>query len=237
MPYEYKQFYRRKLPHMHAPGSTLFVTFRLADSVPQKIIAEWKAERNLLEQEIERSASIAVEQELSPQQKIRLASFHRRWFKRFEDILHAEASGPVWLKVPEIADQVAESLHYRDGKVYRLEAFTVMSNHVHVVFKPLLDERSLHEISGSNPLQYQSDVATLGAIMHSLKRYTARKANIFLGRVGQFWEVESYDHQVRDDEEFDRIMAYVLNNPVKAGLVRGWQDWKWNWRRERGRVV
>ncbi|HUR98602.1 MAG TPA: hypothetical protein VMZ26_11110 [Pyrinomonadaceae bacterium] len=66
--------------------------------------------------------------------------------------------------------------------------------------------------------------------MKSIKGYTAREANKILNRKGSFWEAESYDHEVADDEEFNRIVRYVLNNPVKAGLVKDWRDWKWNWR-------
>ncbi len=33
------------------------------------------------------------------------------------------------------------------------------------------------------------------------------------------------------DDEWHRIVAYVLNNPLKAGYVKRWQDWKWNYRR------
>ncbi len=65
--------------------------------------------------------------------------------------------------------------------------------------------------------------------MQSLKGYTARQGNLALGRRGAFWQHESFDHVVRDRAEFGRIINYVLNNPVKAGLVNHWQDWKWNY--------
>jgi putative transposase len=67
--------------------------------------------------------------------------------------------------------------------------------------------------------------------MHCLKRHTARKANQLLGRGGSFWEHESYDHFVGNAEEWQRIIAYVLNNPVKAGFVQDWKDWKWSYRK------
>jgi REP element-mobilizing transposase RayT len=65
--------------------------------------------------------------------------------------------------------------------------------------------------------------------MHSLKRYTARQANQLLGREGAFWQHENYDHVVRDEEEWQRIITYILNNPVKAGLVQNWEDWEWTY--------
>lgn len=134
---EYKQFYRRKLPHIHSPGSTLFVTFRLAGSIPKAVIEKWKQEKIWLEKERER---LENKVSLTENQKQDFMDFYRRWFVRFEDVLHKEETGIVWLKNSNVANLIAESLKYRDGKVYRLKAFCIMSNHVHVVFKPLLDE-------------------------------------------------------------------------------------------------
>jgi hypothetical protein len=67
--------------------------------------------------------------------------------------------------------------------------------------------------------------------MQSLKGFTAYECNRFLGREGEFWAHESFDHFVRDHEEWSRIIAYVLNNPVKAGYVSKWQEWRWSYRR------
>ena len=90
-----------------------------------------------------------------------------------------------------------------------------MPNHVHALFRPL--EKS------------DGHYHALQTILHSLKRHTARQANKVLGREGAFWQHESYDHVVRDQKEWERIVAYVINNPVKAGLVENWQDWPWTW--------
>jgi REP element-mobilizing transposase RayT len=127
------------------------------------------------------------------------------------------------LKDESIAQELVNSLHYRDGSVYRLDAFTIMPNHTHVVFKPL-------------PLQPGTDSENqayhpLASIMQSLKGFTAYQSNRLLGREGEFWAHESFDHFVRDHEEWMRIIAYVLNNPVKAGDVNHWQEWRWSCRR------
>ncbi len=103
-------------------------------------------------------------------------------------------------------------MHYLDGRKYALIAYCIMPNHVHVVFEPLLEK----------PEHYYS----LGNIMQSLKGYTAWQANQILGRKGAFWQDESYDHVVRDDQELQRIIEYTLQNPVKAGLVENAEDWK-----------
>ena len=67
----------------------------------------------------------------------------------------------------------------------------------------------------------------LSTIMHSIKSYTALQANRVLGRSGQFWQHESYDHWVRDDEELHRIAAYIDNNAIAAGLCNQAHEYQW----------
>ena len=90
----------------------------------------------------------------------------------------------------------------------------------------------------SSPCLYQTEPEdenqsyhSLASIMQSLKGFTAYKCNRLLGREGEFWAHESFDHFIRDHEEWKRIIKYVLNNPVKAGYVSKWQEWRWSYRR------
>ena len=68
----------------------------------------------------------------------------------------------------------------------------------------------------------EGNVYPLSKIMHAIKGSTARYANQLLGRQGAFWQHESYDHVVRDPEEFRRIVHYIMENPVRAGLPPRW---------------
>ncbi len=206
--FAYKTFYRRNLPHIQPEGATLFVTFRLANSLPREVIDKLKAEREDAEKKI-RQITNSTERE----DQHRLAE--RRFFGKWDDALDSLASGEKYLAKPQVADLVADSLHYRDGKVYDLEAFSSMPNHGHVVFAPL------EESAG----KYHS----LSKIMHSFKLHTALEANKILGRGGAFWQHENYDHYVRDAGELERIIKYVINNPVKAGLIDEWTKWKWTY--------
>ncbi len=71
--------------------------------------------------------------------------------------------------------------------------------------------------------------ALFSRFMKSLKGFTAREANRFLGRTGQpFWQAESFDHWVRNSDEHARIQAYIEENPVKAGLVQCAEDYRWS---------
>ncbi|HVO99837.1 MAG TPA: transposase [Bryobacteraceae bacterium] len=113
-------------------------------------------------------------------------------------LLDNARTGPLYLKQPGIAQMVADAIRYRDGKVYDLHNFVVMPNHVHMLITPR---------------------EPLSKLMQSLKRYTAREANRTLGLTGHpFWQDESYDHLVRDAEEFARIARYIEMNPVRAGI-------------------
>lgn len=66
-------------------------------------------------------------------------------------------------------------------------------------------------------------------ILRLIKGSTAREANKMLNRSGSFWQHESYDHLVRNDMARERIIRYILKNPVKAGLVKKWNDWEWTY--------
>ena len=66
-------------------------------------------------------------------------------------------------------------------------------------------------------------------ILQELKKFTAGRCNKVINRTGPFWQHESYDHVVRDADELKRIVMYVLNNPVKAGLSDTPEDWEYNY--------
>ena len=125
-------------------------------------------------------------------------------------LLDAATSGPLYLRRPEIAVLAADAIHYSAEQLahYDLHGYIVMANHVHLLVTPR---------------------AETARITHSLKRFVAREANQLLGLTGRaFWQDESYDHLVRNGAEFDRIAAYIENNPVRAGLVAVPEDFPWS---------
>ena len=183
--FSYRFSYTRHLPHIQPPGATLFVTFRLAGSLPAAVQRRLLAEAELVEKQI---AAIEDRDEKAK----RASQEHRRLFGQWDAALDHNRQGPHWLGRSEIAAVVAESLHFRDLDVYDLDTFCVMSNHVHVIFTPReKPDRSYY---------------ALPAIMHSLKRHTARQSNQLLRRTGGFWQQESYDHVIRDEAEDGAIV-------------------------------
>jgi len=196
-------FYRSRLPHIQPLGGTFFVTTRLHGSVPQ------------LEKQRLAEAFLLCKQQILARQhsEEELDRLTKRYFAAYEVILEKSDFGPKWLAIDAVAEQVVAALHHFDEKRYELIAYCLMSNHIHVVLTLINDDKTR--------------MFSLQQVMHSLKSFTASKCNELLDRTGSFWEHESYDRLVRDRIELHRIVEYVLQNPVKAGLCQCWQDWKW----------
>ncbi len=190
-------YYERNLPHRLPPGEAVFLTFRLAGSLPRQVIAQLRADTELALSRLELDPAQAYAEQ-------------KKYFGRFDAQLAQGDFGPTWLRQPEIAALVAQSLHYFHGKNHDLLCYCLMPNHVHLVVV-VPDE--------APPLQ---------KTLQRLKSYTATQANKLLGLTGAFWQAESYDHVVRNGE-LERIISYVLENPVKAGLVAEWERWPYSY--------
>jgi REP element-mobilizing transposase RayT len=195
----FREFYKRRLPHIQIAGATYFITFRLANSLPLEALDRLAEERQKINQ--------------LPQSQKEAA--HQAWFSKYDDYLDHALSGDLHLKNPQIADMVADSIRFREEKTYDLISYCIMFNHVHLVCTPLLKEKEIY--------------FGLAEILHSLKRHTAQEANKILQRNGAFWQDESYDHFIRNESELERTVKYVLYNPVKANLVKEPTDWKWSY--------
>ncbi len=122
---------RRNLPHWRQAGGTYFVTFRLADSLPAPLLAEWRADFTAWSRHHPQPWDESTEKEYDS----RFATRLERWLN--------EGHGSCLLRQPENAGLVAEALRHFDGDRYVLDAFVVMPNHVHAIVKPL----GQHELS------------------------------------------------------------------------------------------
>ena len=146
----------------------------------------------------------------------------KRLFALVDDALDTSQPGPKWLTDNAVAEILIENLFHHAGQLFRLWAFVVMPNHVHLLIEP----STISKDFGSE--LNDDDFVALSRITHALKSYTAKRANLMLNREGVFWQEESFDHWVRDEKEFARIVAYIENNPVKAGLVDKPEKWQWS---------
>jgi len=172
---------RGYLPHFDQDGFTQFITFRLNDSVPQTVLDKWRLDLKNGE--------------------IKDADFRRR-VEYYLDQNYGEG----FLIRPLIGRLVEEALLKWDGERYRLIAWVIMPNHVHMMLSPIRD----HSVAD---------------IMHSIKSFTSHEANKLLKRTGHFWSKDYYDRYIRDSRHFASTIAYIENNPVKARLCAKPEDW------------
>ncbi|MGH7491515.1 MAG: transposase [bacterium] len=210
-------FYRRDLPHFHPKDAIFFITFRLAGSLPVAVLQRLRQERENGLQQLRKKYS----GEEFDREKYKLEKLH---FVRMDEWLDRASTGPHWLKDERIARIVVERVHDLDGKKYVLIAYCIMPNHAHLSF----DTSGYNQASATNVAGKTKDYP-VGDTLRLLKGSTSRFCNLELNRTGAFWQRESYDHYVRDEEELHRIIGYIVNNPVKARLVKNWQDWKFTY--------
>lgn len=104
---------RGYLPHWDFAGSVQAVTFRLADSVPGKVIQAWMKEL-----------------EAEPDEPTRQRELHRR-ISKYEDAGHGES----FLKRADCAVVVQTKMIAGHPAGYRLIDWCIMPNHVHVLFR------------------------------------------------------------------------------------------------------
>ena len=208
-------FTQRDLPHWYVPNKLFFVTFRLAGTIPERVVRAWRQTRD---------ARLRHAEKLPPEQADDVRDqAHRSFFRHLDRYLDAAAPGPRWLGEPEVGNVVAESLRFGDGARYRLGGYCVMPNHVHALIRPY--DSGKNAAVSRTPDERPDGHSPLSSILHSIKSYTASRANAILGRSGSFWQHESYDRWIRDESELERVVYYIHHDPVRAGLVTRPADW------------
>ena len=188
---------RGRLPHWERNSATYFITFRLHDSLPRFVLEQIEFEKK----NIVRTAT-QLGRDLSADERKRIAQLSTARVECYLDT----GAGACHLRKTSVADLVRDALQHFDEQRYRLFAWCIMPNHVHVVAKLFPD-------------------IELASVLHSWKSFTAKQAVKLLGITGEFWQREYYDHLLRNEAEFLRAVRYVVENPLKAGL----RDWPWVW--------
>lgn len=185
--------YARHLPHWRLPGSAYFVTFRLADSIPQVILSEMQRETETWRQKIATHAHSLPDSALSEWQE-----FQRARLLKLEMLLD-EGHGECLLRDPSHRQVVVDALHHFEGQRCEMLAYAVMPTHVHALCRMLGEHR-------------MEDVCS------SWKWFTAQRIQRSLGRTGPLWQNESFDRIIRDAEHYQTTVRYIAKNPLKARL-------------------
>jgi len=174
---------RGYLPHFDGREVPQFLSLHLFDSIPASVLARWQRELDVLNSKTDR---ILLQ-------------------RRIEKYLD-QGYGQAFLKQPRIASMIQNVLLGSDGESYRLSAWVVMPNHIHLLIT-------------------RFENYTLAEIMQSLKSITSHKANRILKRGGPFWMPDYFDRYIRNAKHFASAIRYIEDNPVKARLCSRPEDW------------
>ena len=161
------------------------------------------------------SFPISARSEWAALLRVEADSERRRLLERYLDL----GRGDCTLRRPAVGSMVEDSLRHFHGSPYELCAWVVMPNHVHVVVS--------------------LGVVPMSDVVKVWKSYTAHRANRMLGRSGSFWHPDYWDTFARDPNHVSRLVRYIEENPLRAGLARDPKTWPWTsarFRDERGRL-
>ena len=205
------KFRRRNLPHWDVPGGTYFITACLHNSLPaQGVLDVRNLERQLQGQA--RPPDLSAENWENRKWKL---IFARRdeWLDLHPVVRHLEDE--------RLASVVRDSLYHLAGEHYDLLSYVIMPSHFHWLFRP----REEWVLSLGDAVNNRSPRER---IMHSVLSHTGRVCNQLLNESGTFWQFESYDHVVRDEDELGRIVDYIELNPVRRGWVSRREEWRFS---------
>ena len=199
-----------KVPHQNIDLEPVHITYRLAGSLPVVVLKEIKNKHQRSKEDLELKSKQNPLFLRSGMHAKALFQLNARYELEIDEALHKIKSGPFHLMQPALAREIINSWKFlQEQTAVYVYAICVMGNHVHALVRSPTDKEEID----------------IGALMNRHKAHTARTCNKILGLTGtQFWEHFYFDRTVRTGK-FTRVMWYVLNNPVEAGLVKHWEDW------------
>jgi REP element-mobilizing transposase RayT len=121
------------------------------------------------------------------------------------------------------APTVSALRHYRDRGFWMVYAYCLMPDHLHAVVRLRIPGRGrtpLWEAEGAPPRE-------LVRLVGQFKSYTTTQVAWKHGLPGSLWQRDFYDRIPRGEEEFRAQCRYVLENPVRRGLVAEWREYPW----------
>lgn len=230
---------RNYLPHIENKKYQM-ITFRLNDSVPKHVIEQWKETLNHLtgsqigsqigsqvsvpapqgsQVSVPASTGSRVSTPAPTSSQVSELAMTNSPFKTHQQEIHRllklidqyedAGIGECLLRDDSIAQIVQDTLLFNHQKKYELLCWCIMPNHVHTLIAPV-------------------EGMSLSEIMYDWKSYTTHAINKALNRKGKLWMMEYFDRYIRDNDHFQKVVNYIHNNPVKAGLVADPADWRWS---------
>ncbi len=116
-----------RLPHWEQTGVACFVSFRLADSVPQELLYTWATERRAW---LSRNPPPHTEEQEREHDELLTAKI---------DAWLDQGTGSCALRDRATRQALTDTLGRCEGSRYQSHAWVVMPNHVHLLFSPIAE--------------------------------------------------------------------------------------------------
>jgi REP element-mobilizing transposase RayT len=194
------------LPHWRQVGTTYFVTFRLADSLPQEKLIQWRCERDQWH---------ATHPE--PHDETTRLDYYARFPQRLQQWLDA-GTGSCVLARPEVKNMMENALCHFDNQRYKLNEFIVAANHIHVILTPLGEHtlsKILHSWKSFTAHEIIKIIKSGSGVPPLNSNEQSRDGSATLGSQGvHIWQKESFDHIVRSPSSLEKFQAYIRGHCI-----------------------
>jgi len=180
-----------KLSHWQQGRVPVFVTFRLADSLPLEVLKPLISARDHFRAHHPKPWEEATENE-----------FHRQFSVKLDEYLDV-GHGCCALRALAVAEIIAKRLHHFDHQRYDLHSYVIMPNHVHVLF-------SLHSTT-TLPDVVKAWKGISSRLIHQAG----------LSDLNPFWQPDYFDRLIRSPQHLAKVQRYIEDNPAKAYIPPG----------------
>lgn len=208
-----------------APCTAHLLTIRAADAISPERLQELRVWRE------EQLQLAPADPKFAGRYRIRI---QQRYFAEYDRVLDDNRKDQALLN-RRLASLIRRQLFAQQG-VYRLVAYSIMPNHVHIMLQPREVPASgpqsvPHRVAASDlhipdRMDEQPDIRSpLVDYLRELKATTARAAGALPGDLGLHWHDASFDYWIRSPAELSDLVEYVADNPVAVGLVRSPEQW------------
>lgn len=201
--------HKYSLPDIPPIGfANFFITICLKDALQKSVADQLKTEFEQNKAQIQHDYPDDNEELLYQEQK--------RFFAKYDHALDYHPRGTRFLKHPFVQLAVKDELRKMDEKYFKLEAYCLMPNHLHL----LIDISNHLQDKNIDKADIDQHHTYLNTTLEKIKGRTSYYSNQALQRRGNFWHDYNHIHHVRDDAEWCNIINYIMLNPVRAGLAR-----------------
>ena len=211
-----ERYIRNGQPHIQPVGATYSVTILVHDAIPAPLL---EAARQQREEELSRIISEPSDKEAS-----RRANCHARYFDKIEQLLHAKTEQSHPFRDSQVATMALDYIRELDGRLFHLNAACVMSNHIHFLVD--LSVQVPAEWDGMSELE---NYVPLASVVGRIKGGISRQYHKYVGDNRPLWARGYYDRCIRSLQHYHNEQNYIINNPVKAGIVSCWQDYAFSY--------